>query len=181
MSHRSRHACIFLKGRCTRDHLVQDDRERIQISAVIDISATSDLLWRHIRRCTKRMPCDSVSFVDLVKDLGDTKIHDHRRNLSFCLSEQQIAGLEIPMDDLLGVSVVHPLQQRLDNRQKNLWRCRKVLCAQPLRQGQAIHPIHHKAKQALLFHKIKNTNDIRVLEAKLDTRFHSKAVLHDGF
>jgi len=176
--HRGRHRRFFLKGRRTRDHLKQDHSQRIQIATVIDLLAAADLLGRHIRWRTERMACDSVAFVDVVHHLGDPKVHHFGDNAALCLCKQQVPGLEIAVDHTLAVGVVHPFEQRADDRHKKVGGGWKGLIAQPLRQRQAFDPIHHKAQKALLFDEIQHTHDVRMLQAELDLRFHPKAVLH---
>ena len=137
--------------RATGEELEQDDAERPDVGARVDVLRRAYLLGRHVHRGADHAVCDRELGIAVGLDLGDPEVEDlHRPRLvrvAF-LRKEQVRWLQIAMDDADLVRGDHG-GARLEHDVDGL-RVRQT--APPIEldlEVMALEELHHHVRQAV--------------------------------
>ena len=93
--------------RLASQHLVDDDAERIDVAAMVDLFCAQALLGRHVDwRAHQGAGASLERIAGQRVQLGDAEVEDLHplaRGIGFFRDDKQVVGLEVAMNDALGV------------------------------------------------------------------------------
>ena len=156
---RHRHGCLGVERRSSRSYLVEYHAEGIHIAAAIEL-APQALLGRRVGRSADETTCDREASRRL-EHLGDAEVGQEAIAL---LINQDIAGLDVPMDDASRMRVVQGrrnLSQNAERARRGEW-----LPSHRIRQCAAPHVAHHQIGVAIVLAVVVDRQDVGVLQVR---------------
>lgn len=155
-------------GKFTRKHFIEDDAERINIGAMIDLPGIFQLLGRHVMGGAEgsagaREGDGGLLFAN---QFGDAEIGDFDAATRI---EEQVFRLDIPMEDALLVGVLEGLANFRDDGER--FTGREAARAHRLAEIQAIDILHNKIIEPTGLAEIMHCDDVRMVQFGQKARF----------
>ena len=169
--HRHGHEILARKRKLSRQELVQHDRERVDIRALLDRSPLR-LLGRDVVGAAEHRSGECQAGPDLGGRARDAEV-DHLRHPSAV--EQHVLRLHVAMHEPATVSVLEPtgdLDAQLEDR---LQRKRSAFLDQPL-QAPALDVFEDDVGAALVFTAVDHDRDVRMRELGDRARLPAEAL-----
>ena len=144
------HVRVGLEGQRTRDHLVEQDPERIDVGSRVD-GLTARLLRRHVIR----RPEDDAGARELAAshDLGSAEVDDahlvDRRPADGGPDEEHVLGLEIAMHDVRGMRGAERVGE-LACDGGGLARREEPAPSHARRERLTVEQLHHEVRRAIV-------------------------------
>ena len=100
---------VAVEGGFAGEHLVEDDRPRVDIGSLIERAKVSaSLFGGHVERCSNAQSCARDGNRRFVHDLGDAEVHElDVIGGAVFFDQKDIFGFEIAVNDLEGMDAIH--------------------------------------------------------------------------
>ena len=172
---------LRVQGRAARQQLVQQDAERVDVTARIDVHrAHLDLLWAHVGRRPDKLP--EMRDERLVRQfhlggLGQSKIDDLGQRRAIGHGDENVRRLEIAVDDSLLVGVLDGIADP-DEQFQPLGNF-ELLSVGVLGDRTSLDELHHEIRPAGLGGaRIEHFRDARMVHQSQGLTFGFKAGHH---
>jgi hypothetical protein len=168
---------ISREGRSPREKLEQRHADRPDVGAPVDGLGSGELLWRHVlgraedgTRARHRLAGRRLGA------LRDTEVEDLRlQETVTTLDDEEVGGLEIPMDDAERVSFGDRLA-RLDHELDGLLDKQRAPGAQPVGEITPVEMLHHEVRRTVVeASNIEHARDVLTLDFDGRPRFAFEA------
>ncbi len=159
------------EGRLAREHLVEHGAERVDVGARIDVVSVARLLGAHIRRRAHRHPRPGQLGVSPERARDAEVGHEG----AAVFSEQQILGLDVPMDHPVLVGVLERAC-RLARDLQGIFDRQLVLAPQPVAERLALDKRHGEPQPSRRLTGIQDREDMRMLEPRGELDLALKAL-----
>src|SRR6185437_13481394 len=161
------------EGRIAAEQLVRDARQRVDVTARIEMPVPGHLLGAHVRRrahrnAGAREPLRSAGTRDGQRD---PEISQH----GLAVMQQDIFGFDVAVQDAVPVRVVEGTGERPDHVDR-LVDGQGTLALEPAAQRSALHQGHDVVEVAADRSRIEERQDVRVLELSGDSDFAEEPV-----
>ena len=159
------------KRRLPRQHLVQDDAQRVDVGLVLNLAGPFPLLGSHVQRRPHRHAdlrlYQRRAQTLLLGDLGDAKVQDLgllARRIVQVADNDDVVGLQIAVDDALAMRGGQGLGNLPSQLQRVVYFQATPKLGDTLRQRVSIEIVHHDVGAAVgQSIKLKDVYDARVL------------------
>ena len=142
--------CFAVKWRRTRQQFVQQDSQRINVAARVDIQRVHlRLLRTHVQRCADHLCETCVERLlgqFLMDGLGDPKIYHFHDGLVVVQRNQHIGRLDVAVDDSFVMRVLNGLAD-IDEQFQSL-RCGQPIIVTEFGDRDAPHQFHHEVRSS---------------------------------
>jgi hypothetical protein len=154
---------LGLEGLVAGEELVHHGADREDVGALVDPLAP-DLLGRHVvRRAHDRPRLGHLGGAEP----GQAEVHDLHRARG---QQVDVRGLEVAVDDALGVGVGEAVADLLDHRELVL-EPREGPARDDVLEVRALEQLHHEIDEPLLFVELEDGDDVAVVELRGGPRF----------
>ena len=130
-------------------HLEDEDTEREQVGALVDVRRAADLLERHVRDGADRLARAGEALGVHPGHLADAEIEHHRPLPGVLQREEHVARLEVAMDDAGRVRVDETAQDVIAEP-VHLAPGKRSVRPDALRERLADQTLHHEERLAAL-------------------------------
>ncbi len=141
------------------EHFKDDHAQRVQVAASVNIGLAAHLFRTHVGGCADERTGLRQRHAGL-RQLDDAEVRDHRVAV---LVEEDIARLQVAVDDALGVRGVEAARHLLDDAQ-DFAVLQRAVAAQSVGQRAAGHQPHHQVELAVILAVIVNRHDGGMLD-----------------
>ena len=160
------HRVRSVEGQLTRDHLVEDDPDGVQVAAAVELPS-GGLLRRHVLRG----PADQVAAREhgqiAIEDLRDPEVEDlDVVRVIAPLLHHHVLGLEVAVDDVVRVGLAEGRQHLRHDVAEALFRDRPLV-AEHQAQVFPVHVLHHDVERAvgIVATEVEHLDAVRMVEA----------------
>ncbi len=150
--------------RAARDQFVQQDAGAVDVDGGGLRAALGGL------RCHVRGRADELVGAGQARgvgEAGDAEVGQHRVHLAVLLHEQDVGGLQVAVDDAVGVARGQRVGD-LRGHQRGGDRCEGAVLAQVAVQVGAVDEVHDQRQQVALDDQVADPDDVRVGQAEQD-------------
>jgi hypothetical protein len=167
------HGRLALEGRLAGENLEQESPEGIDVGVNPHIT-TVDLFRSHVVWCPYEDSALRESGARLLNHRRETEVHDLHRVI---VSDEDVGGLDVAMDDLLGVRRAKPLADLLCDGDTAL-PLQPAVISKDLRQTPAGEVLHGDGMGSLDLQEVVKANDVLVRDLPGVLQFVDESTNH---